>query len=61
MTAQLRFDAFQLSNTPQFGLPSHSLTSSSFGQVTSTVGSGEGSANGIGGGRSLEAGLKIMF
>ena len=61
MTAQLRFDAFQLSNTPQFGQPSGSLTSSSFGQVTSTVGSGEGSANGIGGGRSLEAGLKIMF
>jgi hypothetical protein len=61
ISTQLRIDAFQLTNTPQFGLPNSTITSSTFGQISTTVGSGEGSANGIGGGRALEAGLKIMF
>ena len=60
---QTRFDAFQLSNTPQFGLPTSNncCTAASFGQVTSTLGSGQGSVNGVGGGRTLQASVKIMF
>jgi hypothetical protein len=60
---QTRFDAFQLSNTPQFGQPTSNncCTASSFGQVTSTLGSGQGSVNGVGGGRTLQASVKFMF
>jgi hypothetical protein len=60
---QTRLDAFQLSNTPQFGQPTSNncCTASSFGQVTSTLGSGQGSVNGIGGGRTLQASVKFMF
>jgi hypothetical protein len=62
-SAQFRFDAFQLSNTPQFGQPTSNncCTASSFGQITSTLGSGQGSVNGIGGGRTLQASVKFMF
>ena len=57
-----RIDAFQLSNTPQFNSPNvGSITAGNFGQVTSTVGSGSGTVNGIGGGRSLQASAKISF
>ncbi|MEO6803827.1 MAG: carboxypeptidase regulatory-like domain-containing protein, partial [Granulicella sp.] len=55
-----RIDAFQLSNTPQFGNPQGSLTSGAFGTVTSTLGSGSG-VNGIGGGRTLQASVRIAF
>jgi hypothetical protein len=60
---QTRLDAFQLSNTPQFGQPTSNncCTATSFGQVTSTLGSGQGSVNGIGGGRTLQASVKFMF
>ena len=60
---QTRFDAFQLSNTPQFGQPTSNncCTASSFGQVTGTLGSGQGSVNGVGGGRTLQGSVKIMF
>jgi Carboxypeptidase regulatory-like domain len=60
---ETRIEAFQLSNTPQFANPTSNncCTASSFGQVTSTVGSGQGSVNGIGGGRALQASAKIMF
>jgi hypothetical protein len=58
---EFRIDAFQLSNTPQFGQPSSTITSSSFGEVTSTLGSGQGSVNGVGGGRTLQGSLKITF
>ena len=60
---QARFDAFQLSNTPQFGQPTSNncCTAASFGQITSTLGSGQGSVNGIGGGRTLQASVKFMF
>jgi hypothetical protein len=59
-----RLDATQLSNTPQFGLPTSNnccSTTSSFGQVTSTLGSGQGSVNGVGGGRTLQASVKFVF
>ncbi len=69
---ETRIEAFQLSNTPQFANPnsssnntnnssSSSLGSGNFGQVTSTLGSGQGSVNGIGGGRSFQASAKINF
>ncbi len=57
---ETRFDAFQLSNSPQFNSPSNSITSTTFGHVTSTIGSGTG-INGIGGGRSLQLGLTYRF
>jgi hypothetical protein len=63
--AEFRFDAFQLSNTPQFANPNSGsgniFTAGNFGRVTSTLGSGQGSVNGIGGGRSLQASVKFVF
>jgi hypothetical protein len=52
-----------LSNTPQFGQPTSNncCTAASFGQITSTLGSGQGSVNGVGGGRTLQASVKLMF
>jgi hypothetical protein len=59
---EVRLDAFQLSNTPQFGNPNVSCcSSSSFGTVTSTLGSGQGSVNGVGGGRTLQGSAKLSF
>ncbi len=59
-TFEFRCDAFQLTNTPQFGSPSSSFTSGTFGQVTGTVGSGTG-INGIGGGRALQLAGTLRF
>ncbi len=56
-----RFDAFNLSNTPAFGLPGATLGSSTFGQITGTLGSGTGNVNGVGGPRVLQASAKITF
>ena len=62
---EARFEAFQLSNTPQFNNPNAGsgsiITAGNFGQVTSTLGSGQGSVNGIGGGRTLQASVRISF
>jgi hypothetical protein len=59
---ETRLDAFQLSNTPQFANPNTSgVTAAAFGTVTSTLGSGQGSVNGVGGGRSLQASVRINF
>ena len=58
---ETRFEAFQLSNTPQFGLPNLSFGANNFGNITSTLGSGQGSVNGVGGGRSLQASVKLSF
>jgi hypothetical protein len=57
---EIRAEGFQITNTPQFGNPQTSLTSSTFGYVTSTLGSGSG-VNGTGGGRAIELGVKISF
>ncbi len=56
-----RFDAFQLTNSPQFSSPSNSITSGTFGQVTSTIGSGAGVINAIGGGRTLQVSGTLKF
>jgi hypothetical protein len=59
---ETRIDAFQLSNTPQFANPnSSSISASNFGQVTNTLGSGQGSVNGIGGGRTLQGSARFTF
>jgi hypothetical protein len=62
-TMVARIEAFQLSNTPQFGQPTSNncCTAASFGQVTGTLGSGQGSVNGIGGGRSVQASVHFHF
>jgi len=63
--SEFRIDAVQLTNTPQFANPNAGsgsiFTASNFGQVTSTLGSGQGSVNGIGGGRSLQGSLRVSF
>jgi hypothetical protein len=62
---EARFEAFQLSNTPQFNNPNSGsasiISAGNFGQITSTLGSGQGSVNGVGGGRTLQASVKITF
>jgi len=58
---EARFDAFNMTNTPAFGLPTSVITSSSFGKITSTLGSGVGNVNGVGGPRVLQAAVKFTF
>jgi len=59
---ETRIDVFQLSNTPQFANPNTgTLGSTTFGYVTSTLGSGQGSVNGVGGGRSMQLSARISF
>jgi hypothetical protein len=57
---QLRAETFNFTNTPQFANPSTSITSQTFGYVTSTVATGTG-VNGIGGGRVLQLGGRFTF
>jgi Carboxypeptidase regulatory-like domain len=62
VSLEMRADAFQLSNTPQFNSPSATTTSTTFGQVTSTVSSGTGTGiNSIGGGRALQFSATLRF
>ena len=60
-TLEARFDAFNMTNTPAFGLPTASSTSSSFGMITGILGSGVGNVNGVGGPRVLQAAIKYTF
>jgi len=57
---EVRAESFNLTNTPQFSNPNGSLTSSTFGYVTGTVGSGTG-VNGTGGGRAIQLGVRVNF
>jgi len=62
---ELRGESFNVTNTPEFTLSAQnsstvSLTSATFGYVTSTIGSGTG-VNGTGGGRAMQLGLKVTF
>jgi hypothetical protein len=57
---EARFDAFNATNTPAFGLPNSSL-GANLGKITSTLGSGTGNVNGVGGPRVLQAAVKITF
>ncbi len=59
---ETRFEAFQLSNTPQFANPqTGTFGNTNYGYITSTLGSGQGSVNGVGGGRALQASVKLQF
>jgi hypothetical protein len=57
---EVRAETFNFTNTPQFANPSASITSQTFGAVTSTIGSGTG-VNGLGGGRVVQLGTRITF
>jgi hypothetical protein len=61
---ELRLETFNTTNTPKFanpsGSPGVSLTGSTFGYITSTLGSGTG-VNGTGGGRAVQLGVKLSF
>ena len=57
---EARFDAFNMTNTPAFGLPNGSL-GSNLGKITGTLGSGVGNVNGVGGPRVLQASVKFTF
>ena len=48
---QFRAEAFNLTNTPQFGTPGNTFNTPAFGQISSTAGSS----------RKLQFGLKLMF
>ncbi len=56
---QLRGEAMNLTNTPHFGNPSGSITSSSFGMITSTAGSASSLATDDS--RLLRVGVRISF
>jgi hypothetical protein len=67
---ELRFDAFNFTNTPAFALPNTTFGAfnattgalpSSFGRISSTLGSGVGNVNGVGGPRVLQAAAKFTF
>jgi hypothetical protein len=57
---ELRCDSFNFTNTPEFSNPVTDVTSSSFGHITGTLGSGTG-VNGTGGGRAIQLGAKFSF
>jgi hypothetical protein len=57
---EARFDAFNMTNTPAFGLPTTSI-GSNLGKITGTLGSGVGNVNGVGGPRVLQASVKFTF
>jgi hypothetical protein len=57
---EARFDAFNLTNTPAFGQPNGTL-GSNLGKISTTLGSGVGNVNGVGGPRVLQAAVKITF
>ena len=57
---QLRGEAFAATNTPQFANPGTTLGSGSFGIVGGVYNSGSG-VNGVGGGRAVQLGAKLIF
>jgi hypothetical protein len=57
---EARFDAFNMTNTPAFGLPNGTL-GSNLGKITGTLGSGVGNVNGVASSRILEGSVKISF
>jgi hypothetical protein len=59
-SVEARFDAFNLTNTPAFGLPNGTV-GSSLGIISGTLGSGVGNVNGVGGPRVLQAAVKFSF
>jgi hypothetical protein len=61
---QFRFEAFNLFNHPNFGAFQTTLTAANFGQATATLGaqySGLNALYQIGGARSIQLALKLLF
>ena len=56
----VRMDSFNVTNTPQFANPQLNRDNTNFGFITSTLSSGTG-VNGTGGGRYVQAGVKLIF
>lgn len=50
ISAQFRFEAFNITNTPNFGFPGNAVGTSTFGQISSS-----------GPGRKLQLALKVLF
>ena len=65
LASEIRIDAVQLTNSPQFNNPNSGsgniVSAGNFGQVTGTLGSGQGTVNGVGGGRSLQGSIRVSF
>ena len=57
---EIRGDAFNATNTPEFANPTAAL-GSTLGRITGTLGSGVGNVNGVGGPRVLQVAGKITF
>jgi hypothetical protein len=57
---EIRGDAFNATNTPEFANPVTAL-GSTLGRVTGTLGSGVGNVNGVGGPRVLQVAGKVTF
>jgi hypothetical protein len=57
VSAELRADAFNVTNTPHFANPGGTFGSANFGQVTGTLGTGDGAT----GPRLVRFGTRITF
>jgi hypothetical protein len=57
---EIRGDAFNATNTPEFANPTAAL-GSTLGRITGTLGSGVGNVNGVGGPRVLQVAAKVTF
>jgi hypothetical protein len=57
IAAELRADAFNATNTPHFANPGRDFGQSNFGQVTGTLGTGDGAT----GPRLVRFGLRVTF
>jgi Carboxypeptidase regulatory-like domain/TonB dependent receptor len=59
---QIKFEVFNVTNTPFFAAPNMSVGSSSFGVISSTNGSAQGTPGFFGAGpRQMQVGLKLNF
>jgi hypothetical protein len=64
LNLQFRADAFNILNTPNFANPTGTMTSGNFGRSTQTLGTALGGLNSqfqVGGPRSIQLALKLLF
>ena len=58
---QIRFECFNVTNTPAFAVPNSQVGSTNFGYITSTLSSGSGVTSGAGTPRTVQAGVRFTF